>query len=364
MNILITGGAGFIGSALIRHIIKTSNDKILNVDKLTYAGNLHSIKEVKDNPRYSFAKIDICDHTKLHRALFAFKPDVIMHLAAETHVDRSIDNSESFIKTNILGTYNLLECSREYYFSISNSKKSNFKFHHISTDEVYGSLENKSEFFNEESSYKPSSPYSASKASADHLVKSWFKTYGLPVIITNCSNNYGPYQFPEKLIPSTILNLLNNKNLQVYGDGSQIRDWLYVDDHVEALYKVVKQGKIGESYCISGHNQKTNIEVVKKICSICNELVPNLNRKPYESSITFVADRPGHDVRYAVDAKKLECKLNWKPKETFDSGLKKTIKWYLENKEWWTMALDGSHKLERLGTSLGNNHNLDNGNKG
>ena len=352
MNILITGGAGFIGSSLIRHIIRITNDKILNLDKLTYAGNLNSLNEVKNNSRYSFKRLDICNGEELEKTLFAFKPDAIMHLAAESHVDRSIDNSSDFIKTNIFGTYNLLESAKKYYLSLPKPRRKKFRFLHVSTDEVYGDLDDDKGFFTEESSYKPSSPYSASKASADHLVRSWHRTFGLPIIITNCSNNYGPYQFPEKLIPLTILNLLNGKNISVYGDGNQIRDWLYVEDHAIALYKVIKFGEIGETYCIGGHNEKKNIEVVKKICSLCDEIIPNTDqKKPYESLITFVSDRPGHDLRYAIDAKKIMHQLNWKPFETFDSGLKKTIEWFLNNIKWTNQVLDGSYRLERLGKS-------------
>ncbi|MFL2693692.1 MAG: dTDP-glucose 4,6-dehydratase [Gammaproteobacteria bacterium] len=345
MNIIVTGGAGFIGSALIRHIISETKDSVLNIDKLTYAGNLNSLKEIQDNPRYHFTKIDICNRPELEKVLKQFNPDAIMHLAAESHVDKSINNSMEFIQTNILGTYHLLEVSRSYYNSLPELKKNNFRFHHISTDEVYGDLGKEGGLFNEETSYKPSSPYSASKASSDHLVRSWNRTYGLPVLITNCSNNYGPYQFPEKLIPLMIINLLSGKNLPVYGDGCQVRDWLYVEDHVRALYKVLSNGIIGETYNIGGHNEKTNIEVVKTICSICDELISRKEvNQSYESLITYVADRPGHDLRYAIDAAKIERDLGWKPLETFESGIRKTIEWYLNNEEWLKEFKDGSYR--------------------
>ncbi len=352
MKILVTGGAGFIGSAVIRHIIKNTNNKVLNVDKLTYAGNLDSLKEVDQNERYDFAQIDICDADALGVAFDHFKPDLIMHLAAESHVDRSIDGPSEFIKTNIVGTYVLLEVARKYWLNLNEQKKQAFRFHHISTDEVYGDLEGSTDLFTETTSYAPSSPYSASKASSDHLVRAWHRTYGLPTIITNCSNNYGPYHFPEKLIPLVILNALEGKELPIYGKGDQIRDWLYVEDHARALYKVVTEGVVGETYNIGGHNEKQNIEVVKTICKILGELRPQANAEPYESLITFVKDRPGHDLRYAIDATKIGNELGWKPEETFESGIRKTVEWYLNNLEWCQRVQDGSYQRERLGMKV------------
>lgn len=347
MKILVTGGAGFIGSAVVRHIIDNTQDSIVNVDKLTYAGNLESLLSVSNNSRYVFEQVDICERAELERVFSLYEPDVVMHLAAESHVDRSIDAPSDFIQTNILGTYTLLEVARFYWDNLDGISKDNFRFHHISTDEVYGDLEGFDALFTETTPYAPSSPYSASKASSDHLVRSWLRTFGLPTIVTNCSNNYGPYHFPEKLIPLVILNALDGKSLPVYGDGMQIRDWLYVEDHARALYKVVTEGEVGETYNIGGHNEKANIEVVKTICSILDELVPT--DKPYGSLITFVKDRPGHDVRYAIDASKIGKELGWIPEETFETGLRKTVEWYLDNKTWWTNVLNGSYKLERLG---------------
>jgi len=356
MKILITGGAGFIGSAVIRHIIENTNDFVINVDKLTYAGNLESLEAISDNTHYFFEQVDICNRQELDRVFNEHQPDMVMHLAAESHVDRSIDGPLEFIQTNIIGTYNLLEASREYWFNLSDEDKVHFKFHHVSTDEVYGDLENPLDLFTEETSYAPSSPYSASKASSDHLVRAWSRTYGLPTVITNCSNNYGPNHFPEKLIPLMILNALEGKALPIYGNGQQIRDWLYVEDHARALYLVATEGKNGETYNIGGHNEKANIDVVKTICSILEELVPeNMHSissgcgEGFEGLIKFVTDRPGHDIRYAIDASKIERELNWKPQETFESGLKKTVQWYLENKPWWKRVLDGSYSRERLG---------------
>lgn len=349
MKIIVTGGAGFIGSAVIRHIIKNTDNQLLNIDKLTYAGNLESLVDVEDNPRYSFKQIDICDSDSVEEAFDDFQPDLIMHLAAESHVDRSIDGPAEFINTNILGTYTLLEAARKYWQSLDDSRKSTFKFHHISTDEVYGDLEGTTDLFTETTPYAPSSPYSASKASSDHLVRAWYRTYGLPVVITNCSNNYGPYHFPEKLIPLVILNALDGKPLPIYGKGDQIRDWLYVEDHARALYKVVTEGASGETYNIGGHNEKQNIEVVKTICQILDELKPQSNDQPYESLITFVTDRPGHDVRYAIDATKIKNDLGWTPEETFDTGIRKTVEWYLNNLEWCRRVQDGSYQRERLG---------------
>lgn len=352
MNILVTGGAGFIGSAVIRHIIKNTNNQVLNIDKLTYAGNLESLVEVEDSPNYNFKQIDICDAVAIEQVFNEFQPDLIMHLAAESHVDRSIDGPAEFINTNIVGTYILLEAARKYWQKLDNNKKSTFRFHHISTDEVYGDLEGTTDLFTETTSYAPSSPYSASKASSDHLVRAWHRTYGLPIIVTNCSNNYGPYHFPEKLIPLVILNALDGKDLPIYGKGNQIRDWLYVEDHARALYKVVTEGVIGETYNIGGHNEKQNIEVVRTICQILDELHPQSNNQPYESLITFVKDRPGHDLRYAIDATKINNELGWVPEETFDSGIRKTVKWYLNNIEWCRRVQDGSYQRERLGVNV------------
>ncbi|MCG9584131.1 dTDP-glucose 4,6-dehydratase [Vibrio tubiashii] len=351
MIILITGGAGFIGSCLIRHIINKTEHTVINVDKLTYAGNLDSLCEVDTNKNYHFEQVDLCDKESLNRVFMKYKPDAVMHLAAESHVDRSIDSPSDFIYTNIIGTYHLLEIALNYWQQLDSQRRTAFRFHHISTDEVYGDLEANEALFTETTAYAPSSPYSASKASSDHLVRAWYRTYGLPTIITNCSNNYGPYHFPEKLIPLMILNALDGKPLPVYGDGNQIRDWLYVEDHARALYKVLIGGKVGETYNIGGHNEKTNIEVVRAICSLLEEFLPN---KPegvnqYADLITYVPDRPGHDVRYAINASKIERELSWKPEETFESGIRKTVKWYLDNKQWWSRVLDGSYASERLG---------------
>ncbi|MFW9739049.1 dTDP-glucose 4,6-dehydratase, partial [Vibrio parahaemolyticus] len=343
--------AGFIGSAVVRHIIRDTQDSVVNLDKLTYAGNLESLVDVADSDRYYFEQVDICDRTELDRVFSEHQPDMVMHLAAESHVDRSIDGPAAFIETNVMGTYHLLEAARQYWSSLEEANKSAFRFHHISTDEVYGDLEGTDDLFTETTSYAPSSPYSASKASSDHLVRAWQRTYGLPTLVTNCSNNYGPYHFPEKLIPLMILNALDGKPLPVYGDGMQIRDWLFVEDHARALYKVVTEGEIGETYNIGGHNEKANIEVVKTICALLEELRPDkpAGVESYESLITYVKDRPGHDVRYAIDATKIAQELNWTPEETFESGIRKTVEWYLNNPQWWQRVLDGSYSLERLG---------------
>ncbi len=343
---LVTGGAGFIGSAVVRHLINNTDHQVINVDKLTYAGNLSSLDTVANNKRYCFEQIDICDAEALKTLFEQYQPDVVMHLAAESHVDRSIDGPGDFIQTNIVGTYTLLEASRSYWSSLSAAKKQDFRFHHISTDEVYGDLHGTDDLFTETTSYAPSSPYSASKAGSDHLVRAWQRTFGLPTLVTNCSNNYGPFHFPEKLIPLMILNALSGKPLPVYGDGKQIRDWLFVEDHARALVKVATTGKIGETYNIGGHNEKTNIEVVKTLCQLLEELAPN---KPagiehYEDLITYVKDRPGHDVRYAIDASKIERELGWKPQETFETGLRKTVQWYLSNQPWWQAIQDGSYQ--------------------
>lgn len=349
-TILVTGGAGFIGSAVVRELINNSRHQVINLDKLTYAGNLESLASVVDNPRYQFVQADITNAEQMDRILSDTQPDIIMHLAAESHVDRSIDGPADFIQTNIVGTYTLLEAARKYRDSLKSSNAAvaeDFRFHHISTDEVYGDLEGTDDLFTETTPYAPSSPYSASKASSDHLVRAWGRTFSMPVVITNCSNNYGPYHFPEKLIPLMILNALAGKPLPVYGDGQQIRDWLYVEDHARALILVALDGKLGETYNIGGHNEKANLEVVQTICDLLQELVPQ--QSSYRDLITFVTDRPGHDHRYAIDARKIQRELGWTPQETFETGLRKTVQWYLDNKTWWQKVQDGSYRGERLG---------------
>jgi len=350
MRVVVTGGAGFIGSAVIRHAIRSMDIEIINVDKLTYAGNLESLNEVSNNSRYKFEQVDIVNRKEVERVFHQYQPDAVMHLAAESHVDRSIDGPAAFIETNILGTYTLLEASRDYWKSLSSDKQKLFRFHHVSTDEVYGSLGSEG-FFKEDTPYSPNSPYSASKASSDHLVNAWHHTYGLPVVTSNCSNNYGPYQFPEKLIPLMILNALEGKSLPVYGAGENVRDWLYVDDHARALWLVLKLGSAGQTYNIGGWNELTNLDVVYRICDLLDEIKPQENGISYRENIEFVADRPGHDLRYAIDAGKIERELGWKPEETFDTGLRKTVTWYLENQEWCQHVQDGSYQRERLGVA-------------
>ncbi|MBE0597726.1 MAG: dTDP-glucose 4,6-dehydratase [Desulfuromonadales bacterium] len=358
MKILVTGGAGFIGSAVIRYIIQNTTDSVVNVDKLTYAGNLESLADVSDNDRYAFEQVDICDRAEMARVFADQRPDAVMHLAAESHVDRSIDGPDDFIRTNMVGTYTLLEVARSYWQKLDDSHKAAFRFHHISTDEVYGDLEGPEDLFTEQTPYAPSSPYSASKASSDHLVRAWRRTFGLPTLITNCSNNYGPYHFPEKLIPLMILNALEGKPLPIYGKGNQVRDWLYVDDHARALYLVVTRGMIGETYNIGGHNEKQNIEVVHTICELLEELAPGSphsrskgNSQGFKGLIAFVQDRPGHDLRYAIDASKIQRQLGWQPEETFESGIRRTVQWYLDNLEWCRRVQDGSYQRERLGAN-------------
>jgi len=331
-KILVTGGAGFIGSAVIRFILQNTEDRVINIDALTYAGNLESLRGAASNNAYTFEQVDICNKKELVRVFSEHKPDVVMHLAAESHVDRSISSPSDFIQTNVVGTYNMLEVAKAYWSNLDKSKQDRFIFHHISTDEVYGDLED-GELFTEDTPYCPSSPYSASKAASDHLVRAWFRTYDFPVVISNCSNNYGPYQFPEKLIPLIINNAIEGKKLPIYGTGDQVRDWLYVEDHAEALYEVVTKGVVGQTYNIGGHNEKKNIDVVMTICNLLDELIPLADRS-YTSQITHVEDRLGHDRRYAIDATKISRDLSWVPNETFESGIRKTVLWYLNNQEW------------------------------
>ena len=348
MKYIVTGGAGFIGVNFIHYLIQSEPDcQILNLDKLTYAANPASLKSVGIYPNYSFIQADICENKLISQVINDFRPSIIVHFAAESHVDRSIDGPDSFIETNIMGTYNLLKVSREYFEQLNSSEQAEFRFLHISTDEVYGGLGEEG-FFTEKTPYAPNSPYSASKAASDHLVRSWFHTYGFPALTTNCSNNYGPYQFPEKLIPVIIFNALDGKPLPIYGDGSNIRDWLFVTDHCRAIHRVIKSGRIGETYNVGGNNEKTNIEVVKTICALLDELKPKSSSQ-YQDQITFVADRPGHDRRYAIDAVKIQRELGWKPDETFESGMRKTVLWYLDNREWVENILSGGYRLERIG---------------
>ena len=348
MKILVTGGAGFIGSAVIRHLISETQHSVVNVDCLTYAGNLSTLDQVSNNSRYSFEKVDICDSVAVQHVFERHRPDAVMHLAAESHVDRSIDGPSAFIQTNVVGTYIMLEASRRHWDLLPADQKAAFRFHHISTDEVYGSLGDEG-LFTEQTPYDPSSPYSASKAASDHLVRAWNRTYGLPMVLTNCSNNYGPYQYPEKLIPLTITSALAGKSLPVYGKGENIRDWLYVDDHARALVVVLERGHVGETYNIGGNSERKNIDVVRTICGLMDELNPDSVHRPHEKLITFVKDRPGHDHRYAIDASKIRRDLGWSPAETFESGLKKTVCWYLANKVWCDQAVAGRYSGERLG---------------
>jgi len=352
MKVLVTGGAGFIGSAVIHHLIGQTSSTVINADKLTYAGNLESLASIANSSRYAFEHLDICNRSIVQQAFDRHSPDVVMHLAAESHVDRSIDAPDDFLQTNLIGTFQLLQAALQHFRALPADRAAKFRFLHVSTDEVYGDLEDSGGFFTETTPYAPSSPYSATKAGSDHLARAWGRTFGLPVIVTNCSNNYGPHQFPEKLIPHMILNALAGKPLPVYGDGQQIRDWLYVDDHARALWRVVERGVIGETYNIGGHNEQRNLEVVNRICSLLETLAPDARPAAgYESLIKYVKDRPGHDTRYAIDAGKIDRELGWRPAETFDTGLEKTVRWYLEHKRWWQRVLDGSYRLERIGTT-------------
>jgi dTDP-glucose 4,6-dehydratase len=348
-TIFVTGGAGFIGGEVIRYLIKNTENTVINIDKLTYAGNLDSLKEASTNARYFFEHADICDRQRIASIYKKYRPNAVLHLAAESHVDRSIDGPAEFLKTNINGTFVMLNEGKNYFLTLDNKQKKQFRFLHISTDEVYGSL-GESGLFRENSPYRPNSPYSASKASSDHMVRAWFHTYGFPALITNCSNNYGPFQFPEKLIPVIILNALKRKPLPVYGEGKNVRDWLYVEDHARALLTVLEKGNLGETYLVGGHNERQNIEVVNTICSILDEEAPeNRPGNSYKELITFVKDRPGHDMRYAIDPTKLESSLGWKAATSFEDGIRKTVQWYLENEEWWQNILSGAYQLNRIG---------------
>ncbi len=357
-TIFVTGGAGFIGSAVIRHLMADTDYTVVNIDKLTYAGNLSSLDSVSQHPRYHFEQVDICDRAQIDQLFAQYQPDGIMHLAAESHVDRSIDGPAAFVETNIVGTYTLLEAARQYWQALPAAQQTAFRFHHISTDEVFGDLHDSDALFTETTPYAPSSPYSASKAASDHLVRAWHRTYGLPVVLSNCSNNYGPFHFPEKLIPLMIINALAGKPLPVYGAGQQIRDWLFVEDHARALFTVFRQASVGESYNIGGHNERKNIDVVHAICDLLDELhAPaqsniTAHLSSYRELITYVTDRPGHDLRYAIDASKIERELGWKPQETFESGIRKTVLWYLHHRDWWQAILDGHNHNQRLGLGV------------
>jgi len=350
-NYLVTGGAGFIGSAVVRRLIEATDHSVLVVDKLTYAGNLDSLRSVSGSNRYAFERADIVDATAMRRIVAAFSPDVIMHLAAESHVDRSIDEPGEFVQTNVVGTLSLLQAALDFWRGLPADRKARFRFHHVSTDEVFGSL-GPTGLFSEDSPYNPNSPYAASKAASDHLVRAWYHTYGLPVVMTKCSNNYGPYHFPEKLIPLTILNAIEGKPLRVYGDGQNVRDWLHVEDHAEALLVVAERGIVGESYNIGGHNERSNIAVVRMICAILDEIVPDASIGPREKLITFVVDRPGHDARYAIDASKIAREFDWKPRHSFEHGLRATVRWYLDNQSWWERVRSGAYRGERLGLAM------------